>query len=88
MSKSVWYTARHIIGSGMLANTWDTFTEAKNGIDKANERAVSKGFTASSYLITKTECFVEFTKKGKFKSRTVTETAIQTYPKEMKGDAK
>lgn len=79
---SVWYEARMLSGSGRLADTWETLSEAKKGIDRANLRAEKNGYHGSSYLITKTESVSEWTDKGKFKKRTVTETAIQTYPKE------
>lgn len=77
----VYYEARYTTGSARLADVWETLTEAKKGIDKANERAVKRGYPSSEYLITKTEWENEFTDKGKFKNRTVRETAIQTYPK-------
>lgn len=79
---STWYEARMLTGSGRLADTWDTLSEAKKGIDKSNQRAMRNGYTPSSYLITKTELTFESTDSGKFKSRTLVETAVQTYPKE------
>lgn len=79
---SVWYEARMLTGSGRLADTWETLSEAKKGIDRANLRAEKNGYHSSSYLITKTESESEWTDKGKFKKRTIVETAIQTYPKE------
>ena len=81
---SIRYEARQLIGSGRLAETWETLDKAKKGIDKANERAVKNGYPAESYLITKTVSETEWTDKMKFKSRTVTEKVIQTYPKEAK----
>ena len=79
---SVWYEARMIAGSGRLADTWESLSEAKKGIDRANLRAEKNGYQPSSYLITKTTSESEWTDKGKFKRRTVTEVAVQTYPKE------
>lgn len=78
------YEARQLIGSGRLAETWENLAKAKKGIDKANERALKNGYPVERYLITKTVSETEWTDKMKFKSRTVTEKAIQTYPKEAK----
>ena len=80
---STQYEARQLTGSGRLATTWETLDKAKKGIDKTNERAVKNGYMAERYLITKTVSETEWTDKMKFKSRTVTEKAIQTYPKEV-----
>ena len=81
---SIRYEARQLIGSGRLAETWESLAKAKRGIDKANERALKNGYPAESYLITKTVSETEWTDKMKFKGRTVTEKAIQIYPKEAK----
>ena len=81
---SIRYEARQLIGSGRLAETWETLDKAKKGVDKANERAVKNGYPTEIYLITKTVSETEWTDKKKFKSRTVTEKVIQTYPKEAK----
>ena len=81
---SIRYEARQLIGSGRLAETWETLDKAKKGIDKANERAVKNGYPTESYLITKTVSETEWTDKKKFKSRMVTEQVIPTYPKEAK----
>ena len=80
---STQYEARQLIGSGRLATTWASLDKAKKGIDKANERAVKNGYMAERYLITKTVSETEWTDKMKFRSRSVTEKAIQTYPKEV-----
>lgn len=82
--KSTWYEARMTEGSGRLADTWETLKEAKAGIDKANKRTAAKGYKPSQYLITKTDAETKYTNAGKFMERIVTETAIQTYPKEIK----
>ena len=81
---STWYEARMLTGSGRLVDTWETLSEAKKGIDRANLRAEKNGYHPSQYLITKTVSETEWTDKLKFKKRVVTETAIQTYPKENK----
>lgn len=77
-----WYEARMLTGSGRLADTWDTLSEARKGIDKSNQRALRNGYTPSSYLITKTDLTVEFTDSNEFKGRWVVETAVETYPAE------
>lgn len=81
---SISYEARQLTGSGRLAYTWETLDKAKKGIDKANEIAAKNGYPTESYLITKTVSETEWTDKKKFKSRTVKEKVIQTYPKEAK----
>ena len=81
---SIRYEARQLIGSGRLAETWETLDKAKKGIDKANERAVKNGYPTESYLITQTVSETDWTDKKKFNSRLVTEKVIQTYPKEAK----
>jgi hypothetical protein len=80
---STYYEARQLTGSGRIADTWETLKDAKKGIDKSNARAVKNGYPAEQYLITKTVSETEWTDKMKFKGRRVTETPVQTYPKEI-----
>lgn len=58
--------------------------ESGEEMERFIERAVKNGYPAERYLITKTVSETEWTDKMKFKGRTVTERAIQTYPKEAK----
>lgn len=81
-----YYIARQLVGVGKLLETCSSLAEAKKMVDKANYTAVKNGYTMEQFLITKVEWEMEFTDRGKFKSRSETEKAIQTYPKEQKGD--
>lgn len=75
-----WYKARHLFGSGELAETSETLDGIKAAIDRSNERAETQGYKKESWLIVSVNASSEYGDDGMFLSSKRDETAVQVYP--------
>lgn len=76
------YKARAIRGGSYLAKEGGSLEEIRDIIDRSNQRAVSLGYKAESWIIVHNEWYSWYDDNGMFiKSETI-EQAIEVYPKE------
>lgn len=74
------YRAEHIIGGARLADEWDTVSEARQGIDEANARAVSRGYSEYQYQIVKHTYSTEFDEDRLLRKRITVDEFVEFYP--------